>query len=177
MSGATLRDAAFLNVLRPLCIQPVEYLWFGAKIHYHCFNEESLPTSPCVKVHTDSLKHSDYSLSLLHYWLHLNIQSGEVGAGEHHCRGHCQKEFFLSFLLICFLHAVCECPIADICCVHVFGPLASYSRRCRMLISPYPCCYVTALIFFPHLTVITQKCHASLTLSAHLLPNHVHERQ
>lgn len=110
-------------------------------------------------------------------WLHLNIQSGEVGAGEHHCRGHCQKDFFLSFLLICFLHAVCECPIADICCVHVYGPLASYSRRCRMLISPYPCCYVTALIFFPHLTVITQKCHASLTLSAHLLPNHVHERQ
>lgn len=37
----------------------LEYLCFRVKMHYRCFNEESQQRAcPCVKVHTDSLKHS-----------------------------------------------------------------------------------------------------------------------
>lgn len=59
-AAVTLNDISFLMFANALS-SAQEYLCFVLKIHYHCFNEESQRTCPCVKVHTDSLKHSDYS--------------------------------------------------------------------------------------------------------------------
>lgn len=85
--------------------------------------------------------------------------------------------------------------MADIClCVHMLlsgavvesahWPLtvdvvAMVKVACSRHPVPYSyCCYVTALLFFlPFVSYHTGKRHIFLTLSAHLLPHHVRERE
>lgn len=93
-------------------------------------------------------------------WLHLNIRSGEVGAGEHQCWGlicfcsllvfSVDKVFFFPFFLSCILYYMWMHDSCVYCEGEGVLEAAWWPFTVDVVCSgaPYFCCYVTALILF-----------------------------